>query len=115
MPTSNYLYKADGKIYKGAIDPYTKAFKIKCKVKQEENKIDNFSKKILYYAYLHTNSLGTFHIRAISIRKTNLLIYTWQEKVKNEINHFNILELTVKRIYWLQIPKHYDRNKKNEK
>ena len=38
--------------------------------------------------------------------------YTWQETVKNEINHFNILELTVKRIYWLQIPKHYDRNKK---
>ena len=68
-----YLYKEDGKIYKGTIDPYTKAFKIICKVKQEENKIDNFSKKILYYAYLHTNSLGTFHIRAISIRKNNLL------------------------------------------
>jgi hypothetical protein len=110
-----YLYKADGKIYKGTIDPYTKAFKIKCKVKQEENKIDNFSKKILYYAYIHTNSLGAFHIRAIPVNKTTPLRYTWLETLRNETNHFNILELTVKRMYWLQIPKHYDINKKNEK
>ena len=33
-----YLYKEDGKIYKGTIDPYTKAFKIKCKVNKKKTK-----------------------------------------------------------------------------
>ena len=95
-----YLFKADGKIYKGIIDPHTKAFKERYKVSEKDAKLNSFPRKLMYYAYKQSNSLGTFHIRAFPVNETNYLKHTWEETVKNETTSYNIMQLTVKRMYF---------------
>ena len=108
-----YLINLDNKIYGGIIDPHTKAFTKTYKLNRTPvEEITNNSK--LYHCYMtHNKVFGYQHHRTYRIEHFNFDNHKWWD-MNSEVE-FNIHNHTVKRLYWLQIPKKQQLIKKTNK
>ena len=89
---------------KGPIDPHTKA--IDPRDTWCFNNIDEcYNLPLFYCSTQHNHVLGKHPVILGDINKVcNYSLYKWNDKTTKEGEYHDVYNLTVKRIYWLQIP-----------